>query len=694
MLDAFFCPNAVAVIGASRNEAKLGYGILKNIMDSGYPGTIYPINPKADEILGLRCYPSVLAVPGAIALAVVVVPERFVLDVLEECGQKGVEGIIIISAGFREAGLEGVRRERQLTAIAHQVGMRLIGPNCLGVIDTHCPLNASFAAGMPHRGEIAFMSQSGALCTAILDWALAEGIGFSRFVSLGNKADVEETDLLQAWQGDPHSRAIIAYIEGIADGQRFMEVARQVTRGTPVIAIKSGTTEAGAKAVSSHTGSLAGSERAYEAAFKQSGILRADSLENLFDWAMAFSYQPLIRGDRLAVVSNAGGPGIMATDALARAGLRLASLRRETAERLQAQMPDAANVLNPIDVRGDADVDDYAFALETVLQDENVDGVIAILAPQVMTRIVETAEVVVAVAARHDKPVFGCFMGEAQMQAGARFLMEHRVPNYPFPGRAAGAAAAMWRYRQWLEGPPLEVETFPVEREKVREVFDRARTEGRVALGEAEARAAIQAYGLSVPRSELARTADEAVALAGEIGYPVALKIASPEILHKTDIGGVKLNLDGAEAVRDAFDLMIYRASRYMPEAEVWGALVQEMVPPGREVIVGMSRDPQFGPLLMFGMGGIYVEVLKDVSFRLAPVSRREARSMTEEIRSYHLLRGVRGEKPSDLEAIIETILRVSQLVTDFPEIVEMDINPLMVHEKGAVAIDVRLALS
>ncbi|HID85810.1 MAG TPA: CoA-binding protein, partial [Anaerolineae bacterium] len=299
-----------------------------------------------------------------------------------------------------------------------------------------------------------------------------------------------------------------------------------------------------------------------------------------------------------------------------------------------------------------------------------------------------------AVAARHDKPVFGCFMGEAKMQAGARVLMEHRVPNYPFPGRAAGAAEAMWRYRQWLEQPPLQVETFPVEREKAREALERARAEGRVALGEAEARAVIQAYGLSVPRSELARTADEAVALAEEIGYPVALKIASPDILHKTDIGGVRLNLGNAEAVRDAFDLMTYRASRYMPEAEVWGALVQEMVPPGREVIVGMSSDPQFGPLLMFGMGGIYVEVLRDVSFRLAPVSRREARAMIEEVRSYPLLRGVRGERPSDLEAITETILRVSQLVTDFPEIVEMDINPLMVHEKGAVAIDVRMALA
>jgi len=693
MLEAFFEPQSVAVIGASRDTTKLGYGILRNIIESGFQGAIYPINPKANEIMGLQAYPSVLAVPGPIDLAVIVVPEQYVLAVLEECGQKGVKGVIVISAGFREAGLEGLHRERQLSEIASQHGIRVIGPNCLGIIDTITPLNASFAAGMPKRGNIAFMSQSGALCTAILDWALAEGIGFSRFVSLGNKADVEETDLLRVWGDDPHTRVIIAYIEGINDGQEFLETARQVTRKRPVIAIKSGTTQAGARAVSSHTGSLAGSERAYQAAFQQAGILRAQSILDLFDWATAFASQPLIKGGRLAVVTNAGGPGILATDAIERAGLQLASLAPETIQRLRARLPEAAAVLNPVDVLGDAGHEVYSFALETVLQDPNVDGVIAILAPQVMTPIVEMGQVVGEVASRYDKPVFGCFMGEAKMRAGAQALWERGVPNYGFPERAVAAMKAMVTYRNRLNRRPLDVQPLQVDRNRVAQVLDQARAEGRVSLGEAEAREVLLAYGFTLPRSELARNADEAVAHAEAIGYPVAMKIASPDILHKSDIGGVKLNLGDATAVRDAFDLMTLRAARFMPEAEIWGVLVQEMVRPGRELIVGMSRDPQFGPLVACGLGGIYVEVLRDVAFRLAPLDARDAREMLEELRSYQLLRGVRGERPADLDAIVDAILRVSQLVTDFPEIVELDVNPLVVHEKGAVAIDVRLAL-
>jgi acetyl coenzyme A synthetase (ADP forming)-like protein len=693
MLDAFFNPRSVAVLGASRNETKLGFAILRNVVESGYQGTVYPINPKADEILSLKCYPSVLAVPEPIDLVVIVIPDRLVIPALEDCGKKGVPGVVIISAGFREAGLEGVRRERQVTELAKQFGMRVVGPNCLGIIDTVIPLNASFAAGMPEKGDIGFMSQSGALCTAILDWSLAEGIGFSRFVSLGNKADVEETDLLKAWSEDDATQVIIAYIEGINDGQEFVETARQVTRQKPVIAIKSGTTQAGAKAVSSHTGSLAGSERAYDAAFRQSGILRAPSLIDLFDWATAFAWQPLPQGNRLAIVTNAGGPGILASDQIERLGLQLASLRSETVEKLRGRLPAAANVLNPIDVLGDAGKEVYAFALETALQDSNVDGVVTILAPQVYTPIEETGQAVGEVAARYDKPVVGCFMGEAKMRAGMEVLKAHRVPNYAFPERAVAALRAMANYRDWLARPRLKVEHFDADQARVAQLFQKVRSERRVTLGESEARQVIDAYGFRLPRSELAHTADDAVALAESIGYPVALKLASPDILHKSDIGGVKLRLTDTTAVRDAFDLIIFRATRFMPEAEIWGCLVQEMVTPGREMIVGMSRDPQFGPLVACGMGGIYVEVLKDVAFRLAPLSRQDAREMLTELQSYQLLRGVRGERPADLEAVADAVLRVAQLVTDFPEVVELDINPLVVHEKGAVAIDVRLAL-
>ena len=696
MLETFSCPQAVAVIGASRDKEKLGHGVLSNLIEHDYPGQVYPINPKADEILGLKCYPSVLDVPGPIDLAVVVIPNKYVAAALEECGQKGVKGVIIISAGFREAGLEGVRMEREIVAIAKRHGMRLIGPNCLGVIDTICPLDASFAAGMPPQGKIAFMSQSGALCTAILDWALAAEIGFSRFVSLGNKADVSEVDLLAAWEDDPHSKVILTYIEGLSEGRKFMKIARRVTRRTPVIAVKSGSTDAGSRAVSSHTGSLAGSARAYESAFRQSGVLKAESIQHLFDYSLAFAYQPVLQGGRIAIVTNAGGPGVMATDALEREGLSLASLSRETIDVLRDNLPAAASIYNPIDVLGDAPTDRYALALEAALKDEGVNGVIVILTPQVMTKIEETAEAVGRIAAGCDKPILGCFMGQARVGPGIKVLNEYKVPNYPFPERAVGALKAMLDYRRWLERPSLEIEEFDVDQERVRRIFDQVRADGRQTIGDAEARDILEAYGIRIPASKLATSADEAVEIAEEIGYPVVMKIASPDILHKTDIGGVKLDLANATDVRDAFDLLVYRATRYMPDAEIWGCLVQEMVRGGKEVIVGMNCDPQFGPLMMFGLGGIYVEALKDVAFRIAPFSRQEAQEMIAEIRAYSLLKGVRGERPSDTEAIVDTLLRLSQLVTDFPEIMEMDINPLIVFEagRGVVGVDMRLVLA
>jgi len=695
MLDAFFTPQSVAVVGAAREPGKLGYGVLNNILEYGYQGKVYPINPKADEILGLKCYPSVVDVPDSIDLVVIVIPNKFVPQVMEECGKKGVKGAIIISAGFREAGMEGIKLEHQVLEIAAKYGIRIVGPNCLGIISTHTPLNASFAAGMPPKGGIAFMSQSGALCTAILDWALSEGIGFSHFVSLGNKADVNEVDVLQAWDKDEHARVIIVYMEGLNDGRKFMRIAREVTQHTPVIAVKSGNTAAGSRAVSSHTGSLAGSERAYEAAFKQTGVLRADSIEHLFDYSVAFAYQPPLKGRNVAIVTNAGGPGIMATDALERSGLKLATLQPETVGVLRQGLPATANVFNPIDVIGDALADRYAYALKAALADANVNGVIVILTPQVYTQIEQTAEVIGRLAAAQDKPVLACFMGEQKVGPGIKILNEHNIPNYMFPERAVGALKAM--AESWEQGqrPAPEYQHFDVDQERVKQVFERVRSEGRLSLGDAESREIMEAYGLRIPRSILAKNVEEAVAAADSIGYPVVLKIASPDILHKSDIGGVRVNVRDADQVRDLFDLLVYRAQRYMPEAQIWGVLVQEMVSKGKETIIGANRDPQFGPLLMFGLGGIYVEVLKDVTFRIAPVSEQEAVEMVQEIRSYHLLRGVRGEKPSDLEAITDTILRVSQLVTDFPEIVEMDINPLMVFEagRGAVAVDMRFVL-
>jgi acetyl coenzyme A synthetase (ADP forming)-like protein len=695
MLDTFFRPQSVAVIGASSNPEKMGYAVLNNLQVGNFPGSVYPVNPKGGEILGFKAYPSILDIPGPVDLAVIVIPYRFVPAMLEECGQKESPTVVIISAGFREAGREGLERERELVEIARKYDLRIIGPNCLGIIDTNTPLNTTFASGMPPGGPIAFMSQSGALGVAILDLALAGRIGFAKFVSLGNKADVSEIDLLEAWEDDPDSRVILMYVEGLPDGQKFIEVARKVTRHKPVVAVKGGVTQSGSRAVSSHTGSLAGSEAAYKAAFQQAGVIRAPSLETLLDFARAFAYQPLPRGRRVAILTNAGGPGILATDALERSNLKLAQLSRETTETLEGFLPGEASVANPVDILGDALAERYEKALQAIMADDEVDSIIVIAVPQAVINIEAMAEMVGQMASQTDKVVLGCLIGEASMETGVKMLEQHGVPTFSFPEQAAAALAAMSDYRDEQERPIFELETYAVSSERVRELFDRVHAEGRVSIGDAEAREVLEAYGFPIPESRLAKTPEEAIQIADEIGYPVVLKIASPDILHKTDVDGVKLNLDSPTAVRDAFDLIVYRAGRYVPGAHIWGCLVQQMAPRGREVLVGMSRDPQFGPLVAFGLGGIYVEALKDVAFRVAPFSRQEAEEMIREIRSYPLLEGIRGEPPADHEAMVDALLRISQLVTDFPEIVELDINPLMVFEegRGAMAIDMRLVL-
>lgn len=698
MLKPFFQPDSVAVIGASSNPSKLGHAVLKNLVDGGYAqrGMVYPINPGANSILGHKAYPSVLDVPASIDLAVIVIPYPQVPDALRECGQKGIPAAIVISAGFREAGMEGFERERELIQIAKEYNLRLIGPNCLGVIDTFTPLNASFSAGTPPSGPMAFMSQSGALGTAVLDIALAGRLGLSKFVSLGNKADVSEIDLLQAWKDDEHTRVILIYTEGMPNGEEFIRVARQITPKKPVIAIKSGVTQSGSRAVSSHTGSLAGSEQAYQAAFNQAGILRAESMQALFDMALAIGYQPELRGNRIAIITNAGGPGILATDALERAGLSMARFEIETIHALEQYLPDAASAANPVDVLGDARADRYQFAMEKVIADPNTDGLMIVLTPQAMTDIEATAEAIGALADATDKPILACFMGEARVEKGIEILNRFGVPNYPFPERAADAFRAMAKYQEIKSRQTSQTQPIEADIKQVQTVITRVRSEKRTTIGDSEARDILQAYGLHIPRSEIASSPERAIEIASQIGYPVVLKIASPDILHKTDVGGVKVGLQNAEAVRDAFELMVYRAQRYIPEARIWGCLVQEMAPAGGlEVLVGMNRDPQFGPLVTFGLGGIYVEILKDVTFRIAPFSREEAEAMIGEIRAHALLDGVRGKPPMDKEAILDTIMRIGQLVQDFPEIAELDINPLMVypHGQGAIAIDMRLVL-
>jgi len=641
-------------------------------------------------------YPSVMDVPGEIDLAVVVIPYGYVPDVLEECGKKGIPAVVVISAGFREAGMEGLERELELVDIAKKYNIRLIGPNCLGIIDTFTPVNASFSAGTPPKGPMAFMSQSGALGTAILDWAQAGRLGLAKFVSLGNKADVSEIDLLQAWADDPDTNVILMYSEGLPNGEEFIKVAREVTKKRPVVAIKSGVTKSGSRAVSSHTGSLAGSEQAYQAAFHQAGVLRARDMAGMFDMALALGYQPLLQDDRIAIITNAGGPGILATDALERSGMSLAGLEVETIQELEQYLPDAASAANPVDVLGDAKADRYQFALEVVSRDPNVDGIMVVLTPQAMTEIEETAKAVGELTQKIDKPVLACFMGEAKVEKGIRVLREYNVPNYSFPERASLAFESMSQYREITRRQDPIFERYDADNEAVRRVIEGAKQDGRYAIGDAEAWDILKAYDLAIPKSRLAKTSEQAVEIAAEIGYPVVLKIASPDILHKTDVGGVKVGLESADQVRDAFDLMIFRTERYLPDAEIWGCQVQEMAPPGgTEILIGMNRDPQFGPLVTFGLGGIFVEALKDVTFRIAPFTRKDAEDMLREIRSKSLLDGVRGNPPLDKDAIVDTLLRIGQLVQDFPEIAELDINPLIVYPEGqgAIAIDMRLVL-
>jgi len=691
MFEEFFEPKTIAVIGASRETHKVGHQIFKNLVQSDAFSNlykVYPVNPKTTEILGIKTYHSIKEIEEKIDLAVIVIPSEFVAQTLIECGEKGTKAVIVITAGFKEVGGEGYKREQQILEIAKKYGIRILGPNCLGLLNPHYSLNASFISFLPEKGEIAFISQSGALCSAVLDWAKAEEVGFSKFVSLGNKADLNEIDFLLAFVEDKTSKVIIAYLEGIENGQEFIRVAKEVTKKKPVIVLKPGKTDAGKRAISSHTGTLAGLEQAYESAFHQAGIIRARTVEELFDYALVFAYQPVPKNKRIAIVTNAGGPGIMATDQAASSGLELAFFQNETIEFLKSNLPPQANVYNPVDVLGDASAERYKLALEALLKDENVDTIVVLLTPQAVTEIDKTSEIIVKFSKEYSKPMIACFMGEAQVNQARKYLNRNKIPNYAYPEYAITAAKAMVDYRIWQEKLPLpsslpsplrgegEVEG----KKKVEKIFAQVREQKRLNLSELEVYEILTSYGFRVVKSRLAKTADEAVTLAEELGYPVALKICSPEILHKTDVGGVRLNLENETQVRDAFEAMVLRSRRHFPEAEIYGCLVQQMLTAGKEIILGLHRDVQFGPLIMFGLGGIYVEILKDVSFRVAPISLDEAKEMIKEIKGYPLLQGIRGEKGVDIEAIASCVMKLSQLAVDFKEIMELDINPLIVY--------------
>ena len=695
MLNNFFNPKSVAVVGASRMPGKVGYDILKNIIQYGYQGSVYPINPGATEILGVKTYASLADVPGKIDLAVIVVPAKNVIETIEQCGAKEIDSAIIISAGFKESGIEGAKLEAELVKKAKEAGVRFIGPNCLGMIDTHSKLNASFAAGMPAKGGIGFFSQSGALCIAILDRALPDEIGFSQFISMGNKADITDTDIMLALAEDDNTKVILGYIEGVSDGKKFMEVAGRVSKKKPLIILKSGITSAGAKAASSHTGALAGREAAFDSAFKQTGVIRAHTLNELFNYALAFANQPLPEGPNVAIVTNSGGPGILAADACDKSDLQLIPLHKEYVDELRTFLPPIASFYNPIDILGDSGADRYEKALNTVMKDERINGVIVLLTPTAVVDVEATAMAVINISKLSDRPILASFMGKKSVEIGAKTLLKYGIPNYSYPEEAVSSMNAMYRYHLWTKRPEKTYHNFNGVKDKAARVFIDVKRENRERLTELEIHDVLEAYGFSQPGSMFARTSDEAVTAAKGIGYPVVMKIVSPQIIHKSDMGGVRVNLNSKKDVENAFfDITTY-VRNIMPTAQIYGVMVQEMVPKGKEVIMGITKDPQFGHMIMFGLGGIYVEVLKDVSFRIVPLSREDAHEMIRETKTFPLLRGVRGETEADIGAIEESLLVLSQMAMDFPDIIEADINPLLVRQRGegAVAIDARFTI-
>ncbi|MCG3138576.1 MAG: Protein lysine acetyltransferase Pka [Phycisphaerae bacterium] len=700
-LEPMFCPRSIAVLGASRREGSVGHAVLRNLIYGGYTGVIYAVNPKAKSILGLRCTPSLSAIDDEVDLAVVVTPPETIEGIVQEGADLGIRHFLIISAGFKEIGGEGAERELRIRQLARDRGLSIVGPNCLGLINTavDVQMNATFATHMPRRGPLGLISQSGALCTALLDYAKGRGIGFSRFVSFGNKVDVTEIDLLRTLARDPNTKVILMYIEDLSAGQEFIEACNQIAQGDkpkPILVIKTGRTTEGAAAAASHTGSLAGSDEVYEAIFKQARVIRVESVGELFDCAEAFIDPLLPAGRKTAIVTNAGGPGIMATDACIRHGLTIPRFQDYTLKSLRFQMPPTSSIKNPVDVIGDAKHDRYRAALDAVTADENVDQVVVIVTPQMMTDEEEIAQVIAEIKGYSSKPIIGVLMGLVDVQPAVAVLQKHGVPTFIFPENAMRALSAKARYAEWQRRPISAYRQFEVQREAVAQLFDRELAAGRTQLVELAALEVLQHYGMATVPFALARSADEAAAAANQMGYPVVLKISGPKILHKTDVGGVRLNLITETEVRDAYDGMITQVHQHLgQEVEIWGVLVQKMLAKGKEIILGMTRDPKFGPLLMFGLGGIYTEALRDVAFRLAPIRENSARQMIRDIRSVKLLEGVRGEPPSDMEAVAEYLLRLSQLATDHPRMAELDINPLIVYGRGhgAIAADARVIL-
>ncbi len=705
-LEALIRPRSVAVIGASREPGTIGGAIFHNLLHQGFTGPVYPVNPKAAVVQSVAAYPTIEAVPGPVDLAVIVVPALQVPEVMEACGRKGVRAAVVISAGFKETGEAGAALERRLLETARAHGMRVLGPNCLGILNTEAGvrLDATFAPTYPPAGPVAFSSQSGALGLAILEYAAALNIGISHFVSVGNKADVSGNDLLEFWEQDPGTRIILLYLESFGNPRRFTQIARRVARTKPIVAVKSGRTRAGQRAASSHTGSIAGADAAVEALCRQSGVIRANTMEELFDVAMLLAHQPVPAGHRVGIVTNAGGPGIMASDACETHGLEVPLLTDPTVAVLRSFLPAEASTRNPVDMIASATPASFEKAVAAVLADPNVDSLLVLYVPPIVTTPTEVAEAIVRGVAeatqradaqgRPHKPVLSCFMGSHGVQQGLLTLHEGNIPSYAFPEAAAIALSQSVRYGTWRAGNPGRSVHQEVDGERAGKVIARAAARAGDGWLEAdEVAEVLAAYRIPQAAARLTRRVDDAVAAAAELGYPVVLKLDSRTLTHKSDVGGAALDLRGPDEVRAAWHRIRDRLSAIGRAEEMRGALVQPLVREGTEVIVGVSRDPSFGPIIMFGLGGIHVELLRDVSFRIAPLTDRDAREMVRAVRGFRLLEGYRGAPPADVAALELALLRVAQMAEAHAELEEMDLNPVRVLPpgRGLVALDARL---
>lgn len=699
-IERIFYPQSIAVLGANNVKGTVPGDILTNILKAQFKGIVYPVNPRERYIASIKTYKYVIDIEDPVDVAVIVYPSSVMHMALEQCGQKGIKGAIIISAGFKEVGNQGIEREEQIKEIARKYGISFIGPNCLGVINTDpaVMLDASFARKMPEEGNIGFISQSGALCTAVLDYARAKHIGFSKFVSIGNKADISEVDLLYYLKNDPKTKVILLYLEEISDGLDLVKAAKTVIEetGKPVLAIKSGRTHAGASAAASHTGSLAGSDETCDAAFKQSGIIRCDDIEEMFNKAIAFTYQPLPEGKRVAIITNAGGPGVLTTDASIRFGLELPALETQTTEILKKSLPKTANINNPIDVIGDARADRYNIAVSSALKDDNIDGVFVILTPQSMTEIESIAHEISRISSQFSKPIYTSFMGEADVAPGIDILQRNKIPHYILPESMPEAFAATYKFKKRLEEKQEPVELFKdVDAKKANSILNKALAQGSKYLPEEEASKILEAYNFPLLKSGLSTSADEAVKISEELGFPVVMKIISDDIVHKFDVGGVILDIKSKEEAYDSYNRIIVNVHKFKPDAGIKGVFIRKMIPPGEEVILGLKRDPSFGPVIMFGLGGIFVEIYKDVSFRIAPLDNKSAEKLITETKASEILSGARGRVPRDIKSLKECILRLSQLAVECPQIKELDINPLIILEdgKGSFVADTKIML-